>query len=295
VFVETELWPNLIAACAQQQLPLTLVSARMSERSLQRYQRFAAGLMRQTVRAFSSIGTQSELDRERFIALGASPARVQAIGNLKFDFPLPADIARRGAELRAQHAPHSPLWVAGSTHAGEEDICLAAQRALQARARGQSMPVPLLVLAPRRPERFEAVARWLAERRDVDVLLVDQLGVLLDFYAAADVAFVGGSLVPVGGHNLLEPAAMGKPVLTGPHTFNSPQAAALLEAVGALQRVCNESELAEALWGLLTDGAHAQLVGAKAASAVAANQGAALRALSMITALAPVEQPSTSG
>ncbi len=302
VFIETELWPNLIAACEAAGVPLALVSARVSARSLARYQRWAPRLMQAAVRAFAVIGAQSEADGERFIALGAAASRVHDSGNLKFDFRLPADVRAHGDALRDLWAAERPLWVAGSTHAVEEGICIDAQRQLVANARAQARAVPLLLLAPRRPERFAEVARWLTTQglksacvsegpavltRQIDVLLLDAMGALLDWYAAADVAFVGGSLVPVGGHNLLEPAALGKPLLAGPHCFNSPDAARLLESASALTTVANADELARAVEIFLTDAARAQRSGGNAVAVVAANRGAAERALAMLAALPP--------
>jgi 3-deoxy-D-manno-octulosonic-acid transferase len=302
VFIETELWPNQFAACEAAGVPLALVSARISARSLGRYLRWAPQLMQSAVRALAVIGAQSEADRGRFIALGAAASRVQNAGNLKFDFRLPADVREHGRRLREVWAARRPLWVAGSTHPVEEGICIDAQRQLVANARAQQRAVPLLLLAPRRPERFAEVARWLntqgvkfarssegevALARQVDVLLLDAMGELLGWYAAADVAFVGGSLVPVGGHNLLEPAALGKPLLAGPHCFNSPDAARLLEAAGALTKVANADELARAVEGFLADAVHAQRSGENAVAVVAANRGAAERALAMIAALPP--------
>jgi 3-deoxy-D-manno-octulosonic-acid transferase len=191
------------------------------------------------------------------------------------------------------------MWVAGSTHDGEEAWCLAAQRALRATTQRS----PLLVLAPRRPERFEAVAQWLAVQGvgfvrfstldaavgdavpdDVDVLLVDRFGELLRCYAAADVCFVGGTLVPLGGHNPLEPAALGKPVLAGPHRFNAAESAELLEAAGALRTVRDGAELAQALRQWLEDPSLAARAGGAGAAAVAANRGAAAQAMRAITA-----------
>jgi 3-deoxy-D-manno-octulosonic-acid transferase len=300
-FVETEIWPNMIAVATRHGVPLSMVSARVSERSTISYLRYASGLVRRTLVKFRGIGAQSEADRQRFIRLGADPSRLQVIGNLKFDFPLPVDIEQQGRKLRARHAPHRPMWVAGSTHAGEEEICIAAQQVLLDRATAAGNALPLLVLAPRRAERFDEVADWLAGRgvrfvrssaaasstpggahAAAEVVLVDTLGELLGFYAASDVAFVGGSLVPVGGHNLLEPAALGKPTLTGPHSFNSPEAARLLEKAHALLRVTDVT-LADTVHKLLSDPVAAAAQGQRAAAAVVANQGAAARALQMIT------------
>lgn len=305
IFVETEIWPNMIAAAAKSGVPLAMVSARVSERSTRAYLRFAPGVVRRTLARFGSIGAQSAEDASRFIRLGADPARVQVIGNLKFDFPVPADIRARGHALRARYAPARPMWIAGSTHAGEEEICLDAHRELVRRmATGIA---PLLVLVPRRAERFDAVAAWLGEKEvsfarqsssapmdftSMEVLLVDTLGELLAFYAAGDVAFVGGSLVPVGGHNLLEPAALGKPTISGPHSFNSPEAARLLDEAGALSRVHDASELAGTLARLLGDPVAAAAQGQRGAAAVVANQGSAARATVMLRALIEASLPA---
>jgi 3-deoxy-D-manno-octulosonic-acid transferase len=188
--------------------------------------------------------------------------------------------------------------VAGSTHAGEEEACLAAQQLLLASARERQQAPPLLALAPRRPERFETVARLLAARHvsfarsaqpqhlpGVDVLLIDEMGVLPAWYAAGDVAFVGGSLVPVGGHNLLEPAQLGRPVLGGPHQFNAPEVAAALLGAGAMREVDGAAGLAAAVGNWLEQPEHARAVGAKGAALMLANRGAARRAHALVTPL----------
>lgn len=311
VIVETELWPNLIAAAAAQGVPLALLSARISARSLQRYRRFAPAMMRDAVRAFGVIGAQTEADRRRFIELGAIPARVRIVGNLKFDVPLDPAVPERGALLRARWAPDRPLWMAGSTHAGEEKLLIQAQQRLLARARAQQAPAPVLALAPRRPERFAAVARWLDEQglpvartgtaaatpggRAPDIVLVDQMGVLPDWYAAADAAFVGGSLVPVGGHNLLEPAALARPVLCGPHTFSAPQVARSLVEAGGARVVRDVDELTAGLVAWLEDPAAAASAGANAAAVVVANHGAAGRAVELLMELLASSAPSATG
>jgi 3-deoxy-D-manno-octulosonic-acid transferase len=302
VFVETELWPNMIASCVARGIPQALISARVSDRSLRRYQRVLPRVMREAVCSLAAIATQTEIDRSRFIALGADAKRVVVAGNLKFDIQLPEDLTQRAVSLRAGVAAQRPLWVAGSTHPVEEGICVDVQRQLLQRARAAGKVEPLLVLAPRRPERFDEVASWLAIQGlrcmrssaplaatagQIDVLLLDVMGELQGWYAAADVAFVGGSLVPVGGHNLLEPAALGKPVLAGPHSFNSPEAAQLLQTAGALQIVRDRSELVTVLEPLLSEPELAKVQGAKAAAVVAANRGAADRALALIAGLAP--------
>ncbi|MBV9344110.1 MAG: lipid IV(A) 3-deoxy-D-manno-octulosonic acid transferase [Gammaproteobacteria bacterium] len=294
VIFETELWPNLYRECARQRVPLVLASARLTARSAARYRRLGR-LFADTLAVARVIAAQAPRDAERFRSLGADPQHTHVTGNLKFDFELPADIAVRGAELRARYAAGRALWVAGSTHAGEEETLLRAQRLLL-----QRRPGSLLVLAPRHPPRFAEVAQRLtregfrsarrstgagAADADCEVLLLDTLGELLTFYAAADVAFVGGSLVPIGGHNLLEPAALGVPVLTGPFHSNSEDAARLLEAAGALQVIRDAGELAARLEGLLSDAAERQRRGAAARASVAANRGALEKLLSLIEPL----------
>jgi 3-deoxy-D-manno-octulosonic-acid transferase len=294
VIFETELWPQLYRECQRRRIPLVLASARLSARSVQRYRRFAR-LFAETLAAAAVVAAQAPRDAERFRALGADPAHTHVTGNLKFDFELPGDIEARGAALRQRYAAQRPLWVAGSTHAGEEEIVLRAQRLLL-----QRRPEALLVLAPRHPPRFAEVAQRLTQegfssgRRTAaasqtdahcQVLLLDTLGELLGFYAAADVAFVGGSLVPIGGHNLLEPAALGVPILTGPSLANSEDAARLLSGAGALELVHDAEELAARLAQLLGDAAERQRRGAAARASVAANRGALEKLLALIEPL----------
>jgi 3-deoxy-D-manno-octulosonic-acid transferase len=261
VIFETELWPNLYHECRTRRVPLILASARISPRSVRRYRRLL-GLFEDTLSQGVLIAAQGPADAQRFRSVGAPAARTHVTGNLKFDFTVPQETLARGRELRAHHAADRPVWVAGSTHSGEEEILLEAQGQL----RGLH-PDALLVLAPRHPPRFAEVADWLGREgvafvkvsqhtacdADTSVLLVDSLGELLDFYAAGDVAFVGGSLVPIGGHNLLEPAALGMPILCGPHYFNSEDIAQLLIARGALEVVRDAPGLAERLANLLSD------------------------------------------
>jgi 3-deoxy-D-manno-octulosonic-acid transferase len=300
VFVETELWPNLLAGARRTQVPLGLVSARLSQRSLHRYLRWAPRLMGDTVRAFAGIAAQGDEDRERFLQLGALPTAVVVGGSLKSEFTLPPQIDKLGAALRAQWAPRRPLWVAGSTHAGEETICLAAQRRLVAVARERGTPPPLLAMAPRHPQRFDDVARELAAAGFTfarstqppapasaapDVLLIDEMGALMGWYAAADAAFVGGSLVPVGGHNLLEPAMLAKPVLAGPHDANAPEIARRLRDAGGLTVVTGAGELAAELALLFAEPAAARQRGGQASAGALPEQLGSRRALELIARL----------
>jgi 3-deoxy-D-manno-octulosonic-acid transferase len=296
VIFETELWPNLYHACGRRRIPLVIASARISERSVSRYQRLG-GLFRSTLAQAAVVAAQAPADAERFRALGAAAAGTHVTGNIKFDFELPEDIAARGARLRAQYAAHRPLWVAGSTHGGaEEQALIEAQRQVRTQ-----LPEALLVMAPRHPQRFAEAAQTLAQagvrfaRRsesaaaasDCEVLLLDSLGELLEFYAAADVAFVGGSLVPVGGHNLLEPAALGVPILTGPHNFNSAEVARLLLARGAMQVVQDAAQLSARVTQLLRDADERARIGAAARACVESNRGALAKLLELIEPLLP--------
>jgi 3-deoxy-D-manno-octulosonic-acid transferase len=296
VIFETELWPNLYRECARRRVPLVLASARVSARSLGHYRRLGT-LFTETLARTTVVAAQGVEDAARFESLGADPASTHVTGNIKFDFELPPDIVARGARLRERHAPGRPLWVAGSTHGGgEEQAVLEAQRQLRS-----AQPAALLVLAPRHPPRFAEVAQLLQgsgvrfQRRsaladggvdaDCEVLLLDTLGELLDFYAAADVAFVGGSLVPIGGHNLLEPAALGMPILTGPNNFNGADIARLLIARGAARVVHNAGELAAGVGDLLADPAQRERMGAAGRASVDGNRGALSKLLALIEPL----------
>lgn len=292
VIFETELWPNLYAECARRRVPLVLASARLSPRSLARYAHLGA-LFRDTVASAAVVAAQERADAERFRALGAAPGSTHVTGNVKFDFELPADLSARGARLRELYAPGRPVWIAGSTHEGEEQALLAAHqqvRATHARA--------LLVLAPRHPPRFAQVAQTLEQAKvsyarrsqapaagEYEVLLLDTLGELLEFYAASQVAFVGGSLVPVGGHNLLEPAALGLPILTGPYNFNGAEIARLLVTSGAAEVVADAAATATRVSALLGDSQARARMGEAGSAVIAANRGAVRRLLALIEPL----------
>ncbi len=290
IIMETELWPNLYAECGRRGIPLVLANARISPRSVERYRRFS-GLFGYALSHGIVIGAQSERDAERFRSLGAATARVHVTGNLKADVGFPPEVPERGARFRAEHLAGRPSWVAASTHEGEEAQVLDAHASVRS-----SLPEALLFLVPRHPERFASVAELLTSRgirfsrRSAgavptpadEVFLVDTLGDLPMFYAAADVAFVAGSLVPIGGHNLLEPAALGKPILAGPHNFNAEDLATLLEESGALEIVPDAAGLAAAVVRLLSDDALRLARSDKALRAVAENGGALERLMGLI-------------
>ncbi len=288
VVMETELWPNHIHQCARRGIPVALANARLSERSARGYARFAR-LTAPMLAKQSLIAVQTEAEAERFRQLGARRECVEVTGSIKFNLTIDPVLLERAAALRAQwEARQRPLWIAASTHAGEDEIVLAAHRQLLARH-----PQALLILVPRHPERFAAVAElcrkegFASVRRSqgeavgagIDVLVGDTMGELLFLYALADVAFVGGSLVPNGGHNLLEPAALGKPVLSGPHLFNFLEIAAQLRDAGALREVSNAAELASAVDALWSDPAMIELMRNAGLDVLKANQGALERLL----------------
>ena len=291
VLIETELWPSWLAAAERREVPVALVSGRISDRSYPRYRRLRR-IIAPALRRIAALGARTDADAERFIALGASPARVRVTGDLKLE---PGETARPLAPELVRVLGASPLIVAGSTHPGEE---LAALSAL-AQAEQAGIPAAL-ALAPRRLERADEIARIVqAQNRSLrrrtqigdsplrpgEVLLLDSLGELAPLYAHAEVAFVGGSLVPVGGHNVLEPVFAARPVLFGPHTENARHAAEILEEVGAGIRVADAGDLARALLSLLADPADARRRGEAGRRALAAHRGSAERAAELTEAL----------
>jgi 3-deoxy-D-manno-octulosonic-acid transferase len=294
IIMETELWPNLLRECERRGVPVLLASARLSDRSVARYRRFGklfSGVFTNNL----TVAAQTAADAARFRAIGAAAAQVHVAGNVKFDLELDAGVVQAGQKLRKELAPQRPVWIAGSTHAGEEEQVLDAHASMQAAGTDA-----VLILVPRHKDRFADVADLL-RRRGIEfarrsemtgskmtggmgesVLLGDTVGELVLLYACADVAFVGGSLVPVGGHNLLEPAALGLPVLTGPSYVNSKEIGQLLLARGAALQVGSAAELAAVLKGLLADPAERRRIGAGGQEIVAANRGSVERLLALI-------------
>lgn len=289
VIMETELWPNLIAACAQKKIPICLVNARLSPKSAAGYQRIA-GLTREMLARLTLIASHGEADAERFIALGADPAKVTVTGNIKFDMEVPAGLQEKADVLRNALGKDRFVWIAASTHEGEEEIILAAHQMLRKHRQDA-----LLILVPRHPDRFDAIAdlcrqQFSTVRRslnevcesEVAVYLGDTMGELLLLYAAADVAFVGGSLIPRGGHNMLEPGILGKPILTGPHLFNFAEISELFFAANAMQKVTTATELADALLALQRDSTLQAKMIAAATQVVMANRGALQQQVELI-------------
>ena len=290
VIMETELWPNWLAACARRQLPVVVMNARLSERSCQRYQK-VRGVFAAMSRHLSLILCQHRDDAARFLRLGVPAERVLVTGSLKFDIQLDQNQIEAGQRLRSQIGPR-PVWIAASTHAGEDEQILAALRQVR-----QQLPQSLLILVPRHPQRFDSVAALcqaegltLARRSrqetissDTQVYLGDTMGEMPLLLQACDVAFIGGSLVPIGGHNLLEPASLGKPTLTGPHYFNFADVTRQLCDSKACEVVADADALATSLITLLQDEEKRQQMGMQAFDVVAANQGAQAKTLAEIS------------
>ena len=260
VIMETEIWPNLFHASAVRGIPLAIVNARLSERSARGYARLG-GFTRNTLANVRLIAAQTQADAERFLAVGAKPETVRITGNIKYDLELPDDYLQQGIVLRDSLFGKRPVWIAASTHEGEELLVLRAFAEIRV-----AKPELLLVLVPRHPPRFDKVANlclsegFTLSRRSLnetakqaDVFLVDTLGELRQFYAASDIAFIGGSLVPVGGHNVLEAAVAGIPVIFGPHMFNFLEAGRRLKEAGGAVQIAEGEELAGIVIDLLHD------------------------------------------
>ncbi|WNF46329.1 lipid IV(A) 3-deoxy-D-manno-octulosonic acid transferase [Pseudomonas sp. SG20056] len=288
VIMETELWPNHIHQCAKRGIPVALANGRLSERSARGYARFA-NLTAPMLAELNLLAVQTALEAERFRSLGAQPECIEVTGSIKFDLTIDPALLTRATALREQwQATHRSVWIAASTHAGEDEIVLAAHREMLTHN-----PDALLILVPRHPERFNTVLElcqrqgFSTRRRSTgeavqaadQVLLGDTMGELLFLYALADIAFVGGSLVANGGHNLLEPAALGKPVLSGPHLFNFLEIAAQLRAAGALSEVVDADGLAQRVAQLWREPEAAQAMRNAGLAVMQANQGALARLL----------------
>ncbi len=260
VIMETEIWPNLFQACSKRQIPLAIVNARLSERSTKGYKRLGS-FTRDTLASVKLIAAQTQADADRFVSVGANPDQVAVTGNIKYDIELPDDYFQQGLVLRDSLFGKRPVWIAASTHEGEELLVLKAFSEVRV-----AHPELLLVLVPRHPPRFDKVANlcvsegFTLSRRSLnetamqaDIFLVDTLGELRQFYAASDITFIGGSLVPIGGHNVLEAAIAGIPVIFGTHMFNFLEAGRrLIEAGGAIQ-ISDGDKLAGVVIDLLHD------------------------------------------
>ena len=286
IVMETEIWPNLIRAGRARSIPLHLMNARLSEKSHAVYRRFG-GLVRESLAGFAAVAEQSEEDARRLTALGASDVRVT--GNVKFDVAPPPAQLELGRALRRDFGEARPVLLAASTREGEEALLLEALERIAA-------PGLLTVIVPRHPQRFDEVARLLEDRRvryqrrsasgptapGTRVVLGDSMGEMFAYYAACDVAFIGGSLLPLGGQNLIEACAVGKPVLIGPSIYNFTEAVELAVQAGAAIQVADPAALAREAGRLLRDPAAARRMAQAALAFASAHRGATARVLELI-------------
>jgi len=290
ILMETELWPNLLHACQARAIPVILANARLSISSAAGYQRIAS-LTRQILANLTAVAAQTEVDAARFIDLGIRPTKVHVTGSIKFDTRLPAEFSEKAEMLRSQWGKDRAVWIAASTHEGEEEAVLEAFYELK-----KEFYDLLLVLVPRHPERFNRVAAlcrrrgFIVARRSegdvntkTEIYLGDTMGELSMLYAACDVAFVGGTLAPIGGHNLLEPAAVGLPVIMGPHVFECAEICRRLLEAQAAQQINDAEQLANAVKMYLSDATRRRQTGEKGRLFVENNRGALERLLSVIS------------
>ncbi|KZN59021.1 lipid IV(A) 3-deoxy-D-manno-octulosonic acid transferase [Pseudoalteromonas luteoviolacea] len=290
IVLETELWPNLFYYAKQNQCPVTVVNARLSEKSYQGYKRFTS-LSRQLMQHIDVLASHNEEDSRRFIALGLDASRVQLTGSIKFDIHIDDGDKLKLSALKTQIGDR-PVWIAGSTHPNEHEQVIAAHQLIL-----QKYPKALLIIAPRHPEQFDAVAHILSGEninysrrsssyeKECQVLLADTLGELKFLYGGASVAFIGGSLIERGGHNPLEAAASAIGVISGPSTYNFSHIYPELMAMNGAILCQNEKELATQITSYLGDVQSAQILGQNAFTCLAKNQGAINRTLKVINAL----------
>jgi 3-deoxy-D-manno-octulosonic-acid transferase len=293
LLTETEIWPNFLRACASSKIPVVMINGRISARSFRRY-RLVQPFFGHVLQDIDLFCMQSAADAERIVSLGASPDRIRVVGNLKFDVAPRTDACSLAEQWRQtlQIESGQPVVVAGSTHAGEEEALLRAFIRLR-----QEFPKLLLVLAPRHPDRLAGVEALVARsgltavRRSeltgaregaAQIVLLDTIGELPGLYAIGSVTFVGGSLIPKGGHNLLEPALYGRPVLFGPHMENFAEASAFFLERGAGLQVKDAEDLAQQLAALLRDPARRDRMGKAAMEALAAHRGACERTVALL-------------
>ena len=289
VLMETELWPNLISICRERNIPLALINARLSERSARGYTRFPA-LTRDALEQLTLIAAQTDADQDRLQSLFSGQTSV--MGNLKFDNDVPAAQVELGKKLRVLFGVNRPVWLAASTRDGEEKLLLDTLKKIQT-------PNALAIIVPRHPQRFNEVAELLKgnniafQRRSKNVaiapatrvVLGDSMGEMFGYYAASDVAFIGGSLLPLGGQNLIEACAVGTPVLIGPHTFNFAEATDQAIATATAKRVADAQQLAQEIDRLFADPTQRKAMSEAGLAFTAAHRGASRRAYALVSSL----------
>lgn len=293
VIMETELWPNMIHKASQRGCPVVVANARLSERSAKGYRRLrpAIGWM---LNGLSLVLCQYQNDAERFKSLGIDASKIHVTGSVKYDIDVSSADRDEGKQLRAALNPDQPVWIAASTHEGEDLRLLRVHARLKT-----NFGNLVLVIVPRHPERFESVwsmacqQGFLCHRRtvhkyprpDTEVFLVDTMGEMMAFYSAADIAFIGGSFVEVGGHNPIEPAALAKPIVMGPHVFNFEAISEQLQMAGGMKLVSDDAALEQTLHAWLSDLDEARLTGQRAAEVVEQGRGAVNRVVSHLAPL----------
>lgn len=296
VVMETELWPNMLHQCRARGIPVVIANARLSAKSAAGYRKLAS-LSRHMMQDVHTIAAQNSADAERFVSLGLARQKLAITGSIKFDLELNSDTIERAIQQREQwsHGAHFPLWIAASTHKGEDEIVLLAHQRLR-----QRHPTARLLLVPRHPERFDSVFQLACDtglsvvRRsdhhipaNWDVMVGDTMGELLLLLGTADIAFIGGSLVPNGGHNMLEAAVWKTPVITGPHLFNFQDISALLIDANGMKVVHDGKGLADQLTHWLDNPQQRDEAGLAAASIVDANRGALIKLVECIAKAMP--------
>jgi len=296
LIMETELWPNILAACAKRNIPGVLVNARMSEKSARGYEKFS-GLTRPMLQNLTRVLVQNKADAERFNRIGLPVANTQITGNIKFDLTLSEEVRDKAAVLKQEWSESGKkiVWIAASTHQGEDEIILDAYALCK---KNPALSNLRLVIVPRHPERFNSVANLCASRgfvvsrrseklvgSDTEVIVGDTMGELLLMFGASDIAFVGGSLVPNGGHNFIEPAVWQLPILSGPSVFNFAEVARLLGDVGALTMAPSADLLAQQVELLAINPDERKKRGQAALQVANENRGALAKTLKAIESL----------
>ncbi len=282
IIMETELWPNMLSRCHANKIPVLIANARLSEKSAKGYARFAH-MTRQMLSNICHIAVQNDTDGKRFLELGIAPEKLTSTGSIKFDISLTDEILEHAKKLKQTLSNNAerPIWIAASTHQGEDDIILAAHKQLLAQH-----PQARLILVPRHPERFEYVAKLVSQQGfsmckrsqgiptdEWQVMVGDTMGELLTLLGCADIAFIGGSLVPNGGHNMLEAAIWACPVITGPHLFNFQEISNMMIAEQAMVVKDSSSAIADTLSAWLSDPAERHRIGDNGLKIVVANRG----------------------
>lgn len=291
LIVETELWPNMLRAAAQHSIPVHLVNARLSDKSYRGYRKIAR-LFKSMTEDLTQIICQGQDDKQRFAQLGVAEEKLKISGSIKFDISINRNILEAGANLRAAISTQRPVWIAASTHQGEDEIMLSAHKEVI-----EKHPTSLLILVPRHPERFSTV-KQIAEQQfrtvartetdtilpEVEVYIGNTMGEMLTLMGASDLCFMGGSLLgkKVGGHNMLEPAALGLPVLTGPSFYNFTDITHRLCDVGACTVIQDAKYIASHVTSLISNPTQRKSLGAKAKQVVDGNRGALNKTLTYL-------------